>query len=51
MFTVHLKNGETVQVELEDLKDYLNNNRDTIKVQQKEMGQRRTANATPTSSK
>lgn len=41
MFTVYLKNGETVQVALEDLKDYLDKNREQIQIQQKEMGKRR----------
>jgi hypothetical protein len=41
MFTVYLKNGETVQVALEDLKDYLDKNRDRVQIQQKEMGKRR----------
>ncbi|MFB2938631.1 type II toxin-antitoxin system HigA family antitoxin [Aerosakkonemataceae cyanobacterium BLCC-F154] len=41
MFTVYLKNGETVQVALEDLKEYLDKNREQIQIQQKEMGKRR----------
>lgn len=41
MFTVYLKNGETLQITLEDLKDYLDKNRDQIQIQQKEMGKRR----------
>lgn len=51
MFTVYLKNGETVQVALEDLKDYLDKNRDRVQIQQKEMGKRRSDATVPTSSK
>lgn len=43
MVTVELKNGETVQVDLDDLKDFLDKNRDQVKIQHKPMGKRRTA--------
>ena len=37
MFTVQLKNGETVEVPLENLEEFLQKNREQIQVQQKMM--------------
>ncbi|WP_013320233.1 hypothetical protein [Gloeothece verrucosa] len=42
MFTVKLKNGETVQVPLEELEEFLEKNREQIQEQHKPMGKRRT---------
>lgn len=50
MFTARLKNGETVQVLLEDLEDFIENNIDQIQVQHKKMGKRRSAPVDSTSS-
>ena len=43
MFTVKLKNGETIQVPIEELEEFLEKNRDRIEIQHKQMGKRRTA--------
>jgi hypothetical protein len=56
MFTVQLKNGDTVQVPLEELEEFLEQNRDSasahaglrIQVRQKKMEKRRTAVVIPT---
>ena len=48
MFTVQLKNGDTVQVPLEELEEFLEQNRDRIQVRQKKMEKRRTAVVIPT---
>jgi hypothetical protein len=48
MFTVHLKNGNTVQIPLEQLEEFLEKNREQIQVQQKEMGKRRSASVSAT---
>lgn len=42
MFTVKLKNGQMVQVPLEELETFLEENRDQIEVRHKKMGKRRT---------
>lgn len=47
MFTVQLKNGDTVQVPLEKLEEFLEKNRDRIQVRQKKMQKRRTAAVIP----
>ncbi|GBF81232.1 hypothetical protein [Aphanothece sacrum] len=41
MFTVELQNGQTVQVPLEELETFLEQNRDQIKIQKTKMGKRR----------
>ena len=41
MFTVQLKNKDTVQVPIEELEELLENNHDQIQVQHKRMGKRR----------
>lgn len=41
MFTVQPKNKDTVQVPIEELEDFLENNRAQIQVQHKTMGKRR----------
>jgi hypothetical protein len=43
MFTVQLKNQDTVQVSLEELEEFLEKNRARIQVQHKKMGKRRAA--------
>ncbi len=43
MFTVQLKNKDTVQVPIEELEEFLEKNRDHIQVQHKKMGKRRAA--------
>lgn len=43
MFTVQLKNGETVQVPIEELEEFLEKNRDRIEIRHKQMRKRRTA--------
>lgn len=43
IFTVQLKNKDTVQVPIEELENFLEKNRDQIQVQQKKMGKRRAA--------
>ncbi len=43
MFTVELKNGQTVQVPLEELEAFLEQNREQIKIQKKQMKKRRKA--------
>ena len=43
MFTVELKNGQTVQVSLEELEAFLEQNKEQIKIQQKQMKKRRKA--------
>ena len=48
MFTVQLKNGDTLQVPLDELKEFLEKNRDRIQVRQKKMEKRRTAVVIPT---
>ncbi|MGK7959693.1 hypothetical protein [Crocosphaera sp.] len=44
MFTVELKNGQTVQVSLEELETFLGQNKEQIKIQQKQMKKRRVYN-------
>lgn len=41
MFTVQLKNKDTVQVPIEELEEFLEKNCDHIQVQHKKMGKRR----------
>lgn len=41
MFTVQLKNKDTVQVPIEELEEFLENNCAQIQVQHKRMGKRR----------
>ncbi|WP_146134018.1 M48 family metallopeptidase [Chlorogloea sp. CCALA 695] len=48
MFTVQLKNGDTLQVPLDELEEFLEKNRDRIQVRQKKMEKRRTAVVIPT---
>jgi len=43
MFTVKLKNGDTVEVPLEELEEFLAKNREQIEIQYKQMGKRRNA--------
>lgn len=43
MFTVKLKNGDTVQVPLEELAEFLAKNREHIQIQYKKMGKHRNA--------
>ncbi|WP_198648416.1 hypothetical protein [Cyanothece sp. BG0011] len=43
MFTVELKNGQTVQVPLEELETFLEQNREQIKIQKKQMKKRHKA--------
>ena len=43
MFTVQLKNGEMVEVSLENLEEFLQKNREQIQVQQKVMRRPRKA--------
>ena len=40
MFTVKLKNGDTVQVPLEELAEFFAKNREQIQIQYKKMGKR-----------
>ena len=47
MFTVQLKNGDTLQVPLDELEEFLEKNRDRIQVRQKKMEKRRTAVVIP----
>ena len=48
MFTVQLKNGDTLQVPIDELEEFLEKNRDRIQVRQKKMEKRRTAVVIPT---
>lgn len=48
MFTVQLKNGDTLQVPLDELEEFLEKNRDRIQIRQKKMEKRRTAVVIPT---
>ncbi len=56
MFTVQLKNGDTLQVPIDELEEFLEKNRDSasahaglrIQVRQKKMEKRRTAVVIPT---
>ena len=48
MFTVQLKNGDTIQVPIEQLEEFLQKNRDRIQVRQKNMEKRRTEVVIPT---
>ncbi|PSF37567.1 hypothetical protein C7H19_09690 [Aphanothece hegewaldii CCALA 016] len=41
MFTLKLKNNQTVEVPFDELEKFLEQNRDNIVIQQKEMGKRR----------
>jgi hypothetical protein len=41
MFTAYLKNGETVHVPVEQMEEFIAQNRELLQVQQKEMGKRR----------
>ena len=50
MFTVKLKNGDTVQVPLEELEEFLAKNREQIQIQYKQMGKRRNASGSATAS-
>ncbi len=48
MFTIYLKNGETVEVAEDELASFIKNNRHLIQVQHKKMGKRRVAAFDPT---
>ena len=50
MFTVKLKNGDTVQVPLEKLAEFLAKNREQIQIHYKKMGKRRNASGSATAS-
>ncbi|WP_219907625.1 hypothetical protein [Aphanothece hegewaldii] len=41
LFTLKLKNNQTVEVPFDELEKFLEQNRDNIVIQQKEMGKRR----------
>lgn len=43
MFTIYLKNGDTVKVAEDELASFIKKNRDLIQVQHKKMGKRRVA--------
>ena len=45
MFTVQLKNKDTVQVPIEELEEFLEKHRAQIQVQHKKMGKRRATSA------
>jgi hypothetical protein len=50
-FNVELKNGKTVEVGIDELKDYLDSNREQVEVQSKKMGKRRSEITFSTNSK
>lgn len=50
MFTIQLKNGETVLVPPEDLEQYIKNNRTQIQEQHVKMGRRRASGVDTTPS-
>lgn len=51
MATVQLKNGETVRIELDNLTEFLEKNRNQVVIQHKKMGKRRTQVSEPTNSR
>lgn len=51
MPTVKLKDGSSVQVELDALKEFLEKNREQVLIQKTKMGRRRVETSLPASSK